>query len=131
MVELNPSLSVKGESFSPSQCEQSSGLAFSEKTEPGEICTRGKFKDKPSPFGFGSIAPPEDVPSTDRLDWIITNVLPNVAALRDAGAERIWVYLGVDYTDQCSLWFKSEDIQSIGDAGVSLAITCIDMTEEE
>ena len=124
MIDQSPSIELHGERFSPSEASRVSGLALSNSVEPGQLMTHGRYKDQPSPHGRGSIQCPKEVPNENRLAWLLDHIQPQLASLRECGAQAIELSISVAYFDQCNIEFSTSEIQSIAALGIPMSVTC-------
>jgi hypothetical protein len=126
LIILHPKLTLWGEMFSPSRAEEEVGLPLSWKEEPGEIAERGRHRGQPRPHGFAWLAPPEGVPSADRMRWLLAEASRHLAAYRRLGATVCKFHVDVLYWEQCNLCFEPELLAGIAALGVNFTITCYD-----
>lgn len=123
MIEFSPYLKMSGEDFSPSRFEKSTGMIFSEKIERGDIGVRGRWKDKPIPYGMGVLEVPNTVPKGERFSWLLGAAVPHSEQFSSQGAEII-LHLCVAYKNQCNMEFTPEEILKIGKLGANFTISC-------
>jgi hypothetical protein len=124
VVELSPSLDLWGERFSPREAEAATGLALSDKTEPGALGTAGRYRGVPVPYGSATLEPPASVPPTDRLGWLLATAAPHAEALRGLGAELWRLHVDVRYQAQCNLEFSPEEVAAVAALRVPFTVTC-------
>lgn len=128
MTDLKPRLSLWGERGRESLAETATGLTLSRKLEVGEVPDRGPHRGRASPWGAGTFLVPEEVPSEDRVSWLLDRAGPHVPTFRALGATRLKFHIDVLYWDQCNLWFPPEGLARLAGLGLALSITCHDRT---
>jgi hypothetical protein len=113
MIKPDAFLLVTGDEFSPSKAEALLNLDFgSTKNEPGDLGVKGKYKDRPKPYGSATInyswldcsaglemGIPDLLPPN--LDLFL---IPNfIGTLRNCGGTDITLYINVGYDSQCNM----------------------------
>ena len=120
-----PSISFQGDEFSPAEAERVTGLRFAEKQEPGDLGLSGRFKGKPTPYGFATLQPPDETWNEDKkLTWLLDAALPHVETLKRLGADWNRVHIDYAYTAQCNLAFEPELIAKLARLGLPFTISC-------
>jgi hypothetical protein len=128
-VEIFASIDASGENFSPKSWEKSANIVCTQKTEVGEIKTRGRYKDKPSPLGIGiykfsSGEPDSAVCAGDEAFW--KRILCIVETARQLGADDIDLSMTVFYKGQCNFDFNTTSLAGIHRLGIPLLISCVE-----
>lgn len=130
---MKPSLQVEGywaisgTAFSPSAAEQATQVLFSEKTEPGEICSRGRYRGRPAREGWGKrdfSVPPEDADLVSSNSEVLATLERCVPEYRAAGAQEIILHFNVSYSSQCNLQLTAPLIRRLANLGVDVTLTC-------
>lgn len=123
-------IKISGESFSPAEAAQRTGLAFSVAVEPGGFAPRGQFKDKPCPFGYANVEAVDDVPDEVKLEVLIDRVLPHVDALRSVGATQFIVYAGYFFREQCNLTFMPRALRKLVQLDAPFWVSCYGLDDQ-
>lgn len=130
---MNPSIHVEGywvasgAEFSPNAAERATQVLFSEKTEPGEICSRGRYRGRPAPEGWGKrdfSVPPEDADLVSSNSEVLATLERCVAVYRTAGAAEIILHFNVSYHNQCNLQLTAPLIRRLANLGIDVTLTC-------
>lgn len=130
---MNPSIHVegywviRGAEFSPCAVERTTQVLFSEKTEPGEICSRGRYRGRPAPEGWGKhdfSVPPEDADLVSSNSEVLATLERCVPVYKIAGAQEIILHFNVSYSSQCNLQLTAPLIRKLADLGVDVTLTC-------
>jgi hypothetical protein len=125
MVKIRASCEVSGERFSPLVFAKISSVKLCGANEPGEIGIAGRYRGKPTPYGSASI----EVSNKAEEDWSrfddLLKVLEScIEALREAGAEKIWISCSLYHDGQCNFGFSKEDLKRIAALNVDMPISC-------
>jgi len=129
MVRVFAELRAQGERFSPSEAERLAGVAFSTKSEPGEIGTMGRYAGKPKPYGSAELlmSVEAEAAAAARGDLLDGDWLRQVASMvphcRPAGATSVVVHIDVSHDGQCNLAFSPEELTALASLGVPLTLT--------
>ncbi len=118
------SVSLMGKQFSPAEVEDKTGLQLSEKLEVGEVVKRGRFKEKPSAIGRGTLSAPDHIPYEDRFDWLLGVLSEHINALYKMGAEPIQVDVGCFYTDQCNFELSPQELKALSELKIGINLSC-------
>jgi hypothetical protein len=130
---MNPSIhvegywTVRGKEFSPSAAEQITQILFSEKSEPGEICVRGRHRGKPAPEGWGKhdfSLPPEGSDLVSSNSEVLTALERCLPVYRAAGAQEVVLHFNVSYSNQCNLQLSAALIHKLANLGIDITLTC-------
>src|SRR6267378_8340070 len=95
MYRLKAVCNIWGVRFSPSAAERSTGLTFSDRNEPFEIGTRGRYANRPTPYGAATLDPESTGGASSNLDALLDIVESQVPTLRVLGAEEIVLHCDV------------------------------------
>jgi len=132
MIEnISASISFQGENFSPKKAMEITGLNFIETNEPGDIGERGRYKNKPTPFGYGRLEPPENIPNEDRILWLANELNGKLEALYDLGSDEPHFYIGYFYKNQCNCELTKEELAAISKLGIAFCFSCYDISADE
>lgn len=120
-------LSAQGDDFSPHSAEEATGIRFSEKSEPGELGTFGKYKDAPLPYGAAQL---ELLPSSTE-EMLDTDAPPFqdtafVRKLQSCGASEITLYIEITYRSQCNFELSPRLLHALADLGVAVGFSCFE-----
>jgi hypothetical protein len=126
-------LLIQGKEFSPARAELALGLDFGpDKSEPGNLGVRGRFKGTPIPYGSArwefswENETGELLPDSLRLFRI-----PDLSRrLSELGADAITLYVHVGYAGQCNLELSPALLKALADLGVALAISCYELDDD-
>jgi hypothetical protein len=130
---VNPSIRVEGywaisgAEFSPSAAERVTQVLFTEKTEPGEIGARGRYRGRPAPQGWGQCAfavSPEDADLVSAHSEVLVTFERCVPMYRAAGAQEIMLHFNVSYSNQCNLQLSAPLLRRLAELGVDVTLTC-------
>ncbi|MCB9061886.1 MAG: hypothetical protein H6622_10220 [Halobacteriovoraceae bacterium] len=129
------SLSIYGDSFSPSKIKESEDLKFDNKNEVGDIGKRGRYKGKPIPYGGASLYIEKKFPvkEKDGDELIPSSFLDlienNMDSFKNAGGTDIELRLSIFWKDQCNFDFSPDLIKRIGNLNIPFLISCYDDDE--
>ena len=130
---MNPSIQVEGywtisgAEFSPSAAERASQVLFSEKIEPGETSSRGRYRGMPASQGWGKhdfLVPPEDVDLISAHSGVLATLERCVPVYKAAGSQEIILHFNISYTSQCNLQFTAPLLRRLANLGVDVTLTC-------
>lgn len=118
-------LSAQGDNFSPRSAEKATGTRFSEKNEPGDLGTSGRYKDMPLPYGSAQL----ELPSSSTEELLNADAPPFkdpafVGKLRSSGASEITLYIDVAYQSQCNFELSPKLLRALSDLGVAVGFSC-------
>lgn len=116
-----------GEAFSPARAEQLTGLEFSQKTERGEVRSRGRFKGQPSPVGHAVLE--ANGAGMEEIGRLMASVEPHVYGLKELGVTYAKVHVDYSYSSQCNMEFSPEMIHKLSNLGYALTISCYEVDE--
>ena len=116
-------IQLLGDTFSPSAAEEVTGLALLDKREPGHIGQRGRYRDKPVPYGVASLDAPTNVPPADKLSWVIDRALPHIEALREMGADHSEVWIVEHFDGQANMYYTPEELAKLAQLGLPLCVS--------
>ena len=123
-------LKFDGENYSPQSIENKVGKIFSKKNKVGELGTRGKYRDKPLPYGSGTIyfsheeldnITDEDLLSTSSDTFI--QVKENIQLLK-MNSDFSKFHLQIAYDNQCNMDFSPSLLKAISNLEIDLTISC-------
>ena len=125
MVKIRASCEVTGERFSPSFFLKMCHVELVDTNEPGEIGKAGLYRGIPTPYGSASI----EVSHKAEVDWsrfddLLTIVETCIEALREAGAEKIWISCSLFHDGQCNFGFSKQELKRIAALDVDMPISC-------
>jgi hypothetical protein len=123
-MKFHPFCSLCGGKFSPSLAEAKTGLALSQKEEPGEMGKRGRYRNAPMPYGAAHICSARDDYAS--LKEVLDNLAKNITVLRECGAERIQYWLVASCNleeEQCNLEFDVTFLKTLAELQVPLLIS--------
>ncbi|WP_437576740.1 hypothetical protein [Sorangium sp. So ce887] len=130
---MNPSIRVEGYwvasgmRFSPGAVECAAQVPFSEKIEPGEIVSRGRYRGRPSLEGWGKYdfsVPPDDADLLSSKSEFLATLERCIPVYKAAGAQEIVLHFDVSYAGQCNLQLTVPLIRRLAELGVDVTITC-------
>ncbi|MDI1320487.1 MAG: hypothetical protein PSW75_09905 [bacterium] len=107
-----------GESFRPSSVT----APFSNREDPGDIGSNGRYRGKPLPSGSASFDVPEK--EKDGIRYLHALVYPLLPILRAAGATDFTVSITYHYEDQCALGFDPEETRMLADFECPVHVDC-------
>jgi hypothetical protein len=129
--ELRLSVLLRGESFSPKEAEEITGIKLSNKFELGEISSRGRYRDKPLPYGTAHLEVPGTVSYDDKLMWLVSILESHLETWYSCGAEKTRIYAGYLYKDQCNFGLTKEEILALSKLNIDFDISCYDTSGDE
>lgn len=132
MIVLLPKCHLQGDAFSPQKVEDSTGLQFATKNEPGEIGTLGRYRGTATPYGSATLQPSEDLVSRspeDALRWLLDSVKKNLETFRRNGASSVTLDLVVFHDGQCNMEFSAQELRDIAELGLPLALSAYESPE--
>ncbi|MBM6617091.1 hypothetical protein [Bacillus suaedaesalsae] len=115
-----------GENFSPKKLKEFAGIVLENRIEVGDELTKGRFKGKPSPEGYGVLCPPIEYRNSDDfgLHWVAQKISKHQDDLQKCGVVEIKLVIGVFYEGQCNFVLEPKAIGLIGELGIPLEISC-------
>ena len=131
MIKIQPKILFQGESFSPKLAEDKLNIVFSEKLEVNEIATRGRYKDKPLPYGSSVIEPPDNVFWNDRISWLCDFLTDKIEIIKSCGATSIELSVAYYYVDQCNCYLTKEEISKIFRLQIPLSFSVYEVNDLE
>ena len=126
-IQVEGYWAISGTAFSPRAAERATQVIFSEKTEPGEICSRGRYRGKPALQGWGKYdfsVPPEEADLVSSRSEVLAILERCVPEYRTAGAQEIILHFNVSYSSQCNLQLTAPLIRRLANLGVDVTLTC-------
>lgn len=129
MIIEEPQLHLVGDSFSPSAAERETGLVFTSKNEVGDLGKRGRYANLPIPYGAAILEPPDDVPTSQRLDWLLDHVLPHLETLRRLGGLNGRLHSIFWFDSNCNLEWNSDQLKKLALLGIPYTSSCIQAPE--
>ena len=123
MIKITASIEFWGELFQPGRAEALTGLLFTEKTEVGGTEKRGPYRNKPTPYGAASFAPPAEIEAQNRVLWLAQQWAGKMDLVRQCGAEDIHFYVVYYYDIQCNCALSAEEIRAINALSISYWFT--------
>lgn len=125
LIKVNAVFRASGPEFSPDNAERNSGIRFSQKNEPGDIGTIGRFRGNPLPYGSCELNGPKTGMDLLVPDPSFFESVEHVArACLAAGATSMLLHLDVAYTEQCNLELSNEFVSALARAGVTITMSC-------
>ena len=118
ILRTQVSFVATGECFMPSKVP----AQFSSAHDPGVIGKTGRYRGVPVPYGSATFSAPEE--EKEKIAYIHARAFPFISAMRDAGAERLWLSIGYAYDSQCALSFSKEELRMILDLDGDFLIDC-------
>lgn len=132
MVRAKVSCSIIGENFSPSNLEKKIKYIFNDKNEVGDIGSKGRYKDKPIPYGSVDVYPPDEFLSENeitQLEWIIEFLEKNKEQISKSKIDDVRIMVSIFYETQCNLSFDSDLLKRISELKLDLNISCYNSLE--
>ena len=102
MVREKVYLRIYGESFNPKKIIEETGNIFCEYNSVGDIGKRGRFKNKPLPYGSATIEPPNKIEEYKKIMWLIEFTKKNLAIIQKYGGDDITFKVVYYYKNQCN-----------------------------
>ena len=124
MTKLQVTLELQGDAFSPSAAERLTGLALVRKVEPDQIGERGRYRNKPTPYGAAALEAPDALPERDKLNWLLDTAMVAVGALRELGAISIGVSATYAHDGQCNLEYSPAELEKLSALGLPFSVSC-------
>ncbi|MBI5324577.1 MAG: hypothetical protein HZB41_04780 [Ignavibacteriae bacterium] len=127
MLRAKVSCNFIGENFSPGKLEKKIKYNFTEKTEIGDIGSKGRYKDKPIPYGLVEVFPPDELLDENeivQLEWIIEFLEKNQLQISKSNIDDIRIMVSIFYETQCDMSFDSDLLRRIGKLNMDLNICC-------
>ena len=132
MIEkLSVSILLQGKEFSPLEAEKRTGLTLKKKSECGDIGKKGKYKNKPLPYGSALLETPSNIPTDDKFSWLIEALKVNLETLYKCGADESKIYAGYFYKNQCNFMFTKQELKEIAALNIDLWVSCYDYSDED
>lgn len=121
MYKLYVACDISGDSFSPRKIK----LDFSESIEVGEIAKRGRYRNKPNPYGRAILSfswrPGEAYEEGRNIPRsFIAKIRDNLQTFKEAGATDIHLYIALTYESQCNFVFEPEELKEISELNISV-----------
>lgn len=129
--KISASILFQGEKFSPKKATEITGLNFSEMNEVGEIGKKGRYKNKPIPFGYGLLEAPATIPDDDRILWLANELSGKLEVLYGLGAGESRMYIGYFYINQCNCGLTKEELAAIAKLGIDFWFSCYDISDDK
>ena len=121
MITTNCHFVMRGDSFSPKKAEALLDIEFEVKNEPGEIASRGRYKEQAYPFGYGLLR----IGSMEENFGHFAKKIANWIEFFDSlGVQDTWFHVDVEYCNQCNLEFSVEFLRILGSLNIPLTVTC-------
>jgi hypothetical protein len=134
MLNVHGYCILYGDYFSPMQFEANSGYRLSQKIEPGQIGTLGKYKGAPYPYGSGNLEF-ENVNESRELFAVDPRVIDLLLSRREwlvqLGVTDIRIHFDVEYEGQCNLELSCPHIGLLARLGIPVTITCYQVDCQE
>ena len=109
-----------------------SGVLFSEKKEIGSLGTTGLNKGKPMPYGSASlVSPNKDLDLIEADAEFFGSLEKLIPACFDVGAESVVFSICCYFADQCNFEFSPQVLASFARLGVTVTMSCYELTEKE
>ena len=117
-----PECVLSGDNFDPTDLiKKIPDIKIEKIRATGEIGTRGRYKDKPMPYGHCKITTPDNIPTADRIKWMTTLIARHLKTFRTSGATDI--ELSIYWTGvQGNMEFTTDQLKDIADLGIPLTI---------
>lgn len=117
----------EGEKFSPLRLKKLTQLDIEKLVEYGEIGKKGRYKDKPSPYGLGvlKINITENANVEDSLNKIIDNLLSKKSILRECGVDEITLDLESFSQNEVEYKISREIIKKISELNANIEISSV------
>jgi hypothetical protein len=118
---------LSGKEFYPSKLQEGvlgAGAQMQLAIDPGQIGTRGRFKNQPEPYGHCTMSPPNEIQVADRIDWMIEFVSKNISLFKKNGATDIVFDLYWSGT-QGNMELTAHQLRNLGNLQIPLAITYV------
>jgi len=106
------------------EAERRTGLSLTQKQEPGQIGTRGRYKGEPLPYGAASLEASEAMLWQERWSLLLGQLAEHIETFRACGAEDVHLSHGYFYEGQCNLEFSPEALRQVADLGIPFCISC-------
>ena len=113
MVKIVAAIDIYGVEFEPIKASKQLGVIFNNITETGELGTKGRFKNKPIPYGSASIKPPIKTQDYNRITWLINFLMENIEVLKDLGGEDISISVAYYHDGQCNCELTLEELKGL------------------
>lgn len=127
MVRYSLVFRASGSEFSPDSVENSTGLTFSAKHEPGIVGTVGRYRGKRVPYGSAELVAPEEYADLAATDQLFLSAVARLApACELGGATSISLHIDAAYRDQCNMDVSPEFLASLARLGVTITMTCFE-----
>ena len=108
-----------GDSFSPKSVEF---LGLSEVNELGDIGTKGRYRDRPTPYGSAVLKVETHGEDWSGLFRAIDLLVSNIDAISTAGATEVSISCRVESSDTIAFGISSEDMLRLAENGIDLSI---------
>lgn len=126
MDRIEPYIELWGESFTPSQVDKENGSIFSESQNPGEIGFKGKYRDKPIPFGSATISIKHlSISGNEKIKEVCTLYLQNAEKIKASGCTDIYLHLSFFSASQNNFELSEGDISLISKLNCPVTISFI------
>jgi len=121
---------MEGDNFDPYKLEEKLGLSLAYKVKAGEIGKKGRFKDKPYPFGFGYLKPTsKEAHENNQLEEIVNLIKESHIQVGAYGIEDLHVRVNINYDSQCNLEFGPLVLEELGRRNIPLLVSCYKVEE--
>lgn len=131
MWQIECSVQIWGDSFSPAAAESLTGLTFARTNEPGQIAERGRYAGQPLPYGSAELRLAAN-PVVGTADFVapfsdaLTSLRISAEQFRKVGATDITVHFDVAYEAQCNLELKPVSLALLNTLDLPVTITCFE-----
>lgn len=122
---------LSGIEFEPDNVEKLTGLPFESKSKRGGRVNQ--FTSRVYKTGSAILSAAEGFTywplSPD--DVLLNAIEVHYDTLRKSGVEELVMYYTIGYQAQCNLEFSPEQLQRLTNIGATLAISCVELNEDE
>ncbi len=117
-MEIIITCSFSGNNFNPKTL-LSKGLNLKNIIEKGTILSKGRYKNKKSPYSHAEI-------SSNDLSALLRLIDENIIEIRDAGAEELIIHADLKYQGQCNWEISKVQLKKIAELDIALTISCFE-----
>lgn len=115
---------VVGSHFSPAQVGWRDRHYVQDANEVGEIGKVGRYAGMPIPYGSCALALVQQPGSWLELARLLSALESDIVEIRRFGGNDITMYCNIFYEEQCNFEFSREELSSICNMEIDLAISC-------